>query len=193
LGIYIVAQNVLSILCGDRFRTLSPVTEEVGIDLLGARITHVQALIVCLNILLYVVLASALRYSKIGRLVRAVSNDPELAMIFGINQRATIVLVFGVGSALAAVAGILISADTNFYPTMGFDALLMGVVAAIIGGVGSLPGALVGGLLLGVAEAVAGWKLPSYWQYTIAFILLIAFLLVRPQGIFGKEARGAAD
>jgi len=72
---------------------------------------------------------------------------------------------------------------------MGFNALIMGVVAVIVGGIRSIPGAMVGGLLLGLAQNIGVWKLPSQWQTTIAFVVLIVFLLLRPQGLLGKKHR----
>ena len=96
---------------------------------------------------------------------------------------------FALGSALAGVAAILAALDTDMRPTMGFDALLMGVVAAVVGGIGSIPGAFLGGLLLGLALNLGVWKLSTGWQDAIAFSLLILFLVFRPQGFFGLPLR----
>jgi branched-chain amino acid transport system permease protein len=97
-------------------------------------------------------------------------------------------LAFAVGSGLAAGAAILISLDTDITPTMGFGALLLGVVAAIVGGVGSMPGAMLG-LLVGLAQHLGVWKLPTQWQDEIVFLILIAFLIARPQGLFGRPVK----
>jgi branched-chain amino acid transport system permease protein len=123
----------------------------------------------------------------LGKETRAVADDSLAASVVGINPERTIAWVFLIGSALAGLAGILISYETNIEPTMGFNALLKGIIASIIGGIGSIPGAALGGLLLGLAENLGIWKLPAMWKDTIAFALLILFLLLRPQGILGKK------
>jgi branched-chain amino acid transport system permease protein len=110
----------------------------------------------------------------------------------GINVEQIVVVAFAAGSALAGIAAILVSLDTDLRPTMGFNALLMGVVAAIVGGVGSIPGALMGGLLLGMAQHLGVWKLSTEWQDAIAFCILLIFLVFRPQGFFGLPLRRTA-
>lgn len=94
-----------------------------------------------------------------------------------------------IGSALAGVAGILVALDVDMTPQMGMSALLMGVVAVIIGGVGSIPGAALGGLLLGIAQSLGVWHIHSKWQSAIAFGILLIFLMFRPQGFFGRPPR----
>ena len=96
---------------------------------------------------------------------------------------------FAIGSALAGIAGILVALDVDMTPTMGMNALMMGVVVVIIGGVGSIPGIALGALLLGFAQHFGVWKISSQWQDTIAFVILILFLLFRPQGFLGKKVK----
>jgi branched-chain amino acid transport system permease protein len=115
------------------------------------------------------------------------ANDAELAQLSGINSDRYIFYAFAIGSFLAAVAAIMISFDTDMTPTMGFNALVMGVVAVIVGGINSLPGAALGGLFIGLAQNLGVYWLPSKWQDTIAFVILILFLLFRPYGILGKK------
>jgi len=123
----------------------------------------------------------------VGKAMRAVADDSLATSVVGINPERIVVWAFLLGSALAGLAGILISYETNIEPTMGFNALLKGIIASIIGGIGSIPGAALGGLFLGLAENLGIWKLPAMWKDTIAFALLIVFLLVRPQGLLGKK------
>jgi branched-chain amino acid transport system permease protein len=92
---------------------------------------------------------------------------------------------FAIGSALAGLAGILISFETNIEPTMGFNAILKGVIASIVGGIGSIPGAVIGGFFLGLAENLGIWKIQAGWKDAISFLILIIFLLLRPQGFLG--------
>jgi len=131
------------------------------------------------------------RQDLVGKALRALANDPELARLSGINSDRYIMYAFAIGSFLAAVAAIMISFDTDMAPTMGFNALVMGVIAVIVGGIGSLPGAALGGLLIGLAQNLGVWQLPSKWQDTIAFVILILFLLFRPYGILGKKPQKA--
>ncbi len=117
--------------------------------------------------------------------MRAVADDPIAARVVGIYPEKVIFMAFAIGSALAGAAGILISLETNIQPTMGFNAILKGIIASIIGGIGSIPGAVLGGFFLGIAENLGIWKIQAGWKDSIAFAILIIFLLFRPGGIFG--------
>jgi branched-chain amino acid transport system permease protein len=187
LGLYTVLQNVISLLWGDQTQTMRTGDVKEGIEVLGARITEVQILIIIVSVVLITVISQMMTRMKWGKALRAVANDSELARLSGISTDRYILVAFGVGSFLAAVAAILISFDTDMTPTMGFNALVKGVIAVIIGGMSSLPGAAVGGLLLGMAENLGVWWLPTKWQDSIAFGVLILFLLFRPYGILGKK------
>lgn len=192
LGIYILVQNMISMKFGDEVQTLSSDAPTSALVIFESRITHPQAIIVLVNMLLYATIGFLILKTRIGRIIRAVANDMELACVAGVNADQVMLLVFALGSALAAVAGILISYDTNLTPTMGFNALLMGVAAVVIGGIGSVGGAILGGLLVGLSQHLGVWKLPTQWQDAIVFVILIIFLLLRPQGFLGKPLRKAA-
>lgn len=187
LGLLIVIQNLISLLFGDQPLVLRTIGVSEGIGVLGARLTRFQLAIVLTNILLSATTELILRKTKIGTVMRAVANDPDLAISQGVNADRTIVFVFAAGSAMAAIGAILIGLDTDLTPTMGFNALLMGAAAAIIGGLGSNAGAVSGGFLVGFAQHLGSWKLPTEWQNTVVFIVVLAFLIVRPQGFFGKS------
>lgn len=120
-----------------------------------------------------------------GKAMRAVSDDSIAASVVGIYPEKIILASFAIGSALAGAAGILISLETNIEPTMGLNAILKGIIAAIIGGIGSIPGAMFGGFFLGIAENLGIWKIQAGWKDCIAFTILIVFLLIRPGGILG--------
>lgn len=101
-------------------------------------------------------------------------------------------VAFLIGSATAGVAAALLAYDTGMTPTMGFRTLLMGMVSVIIGGIGSIPGIAIGALLLGAAQHLTAWWMSSKWQDAIVFVILILFLLFRPQGFLGKPLRKAS-
>ncbi len=189
LGIYIVLQNILSLVFGDDTKAIRFGMVEEGIHFFGARITPIQVTIIGVSLLLLVSCFLFLKYTKIGRAMRAVANNPELARISGIESDKVILLTFALGSALAGIAGILVALDVDMTPTMGMNALMMGVVAVIIGGVGSIPGVALGALLLGMAQHLGVWKISSQWQDAIAFVILLIFLLFRPQGFLGKKVK----
>ncbi len=191
LGIYIVLQNVISLVFGDDTKTIRSGVVREGIDVLGARITPIQITTICVSVVLVVALALFLRRTKLGAAMRAVSSNPELARVSGIDSDRVILWAFAIGSALAGIAGILVALDVDMTPTMGMHALMMGVVAVIIGGVNSIPGVALGALLLGLAQHLGVWKISSQWQDAIAFIILLAFLLFRPQGFLGRRAKKA--
>lgn len=191
LGIYIVLQNIISVVFGDDTKMIRSRIVEEGINIFGAMITPIQILTICVSVVLVVAVAVLLKSTKMGRAIRAVANDSELASVSGIESDRVILWTFALGSALAGVAGILVALDVDMTPTMGMRALMMGVVAAIIGGVGSIPGLALGALLLGMAQHLVVWKISSQWQDAIAFVILLAFLLFKPQGFLGKKVRKA--
>ena len=189
LGLYIILQNIISIIWGDHTKSFRKGNVKVGHEFFGAYITDIQitTIIVCLT--LFAACALFMKYSRIGRNIRAVASNPELSNIVGISSDGVILQAFGIGSGLAAVAGILIAFDTDMRPTMGFNWLLYGVVAMIIGGVGSNWGLVGGALLLATAQHLAAYCIGSQWMDAVAYIILILFLIARPLGFSGKRLK----
>jgi len=191
LGIYLIIQNLISFSFGDDTKSVRSGVVKEGLELFSARITPIQIVIIISAIVLVAITWLILKYSTIGKASRAVANNPKLSEIYGINKERIYNFVFAYGSALAAIAGILSALDTDMTPTMGFRPLMMGVIVMIIGGVGNIPGIVLGALLLGFAQNLAAWYLPSQWQDAIAFAIMLVFLLFRPQGFFGKPLKKA--
>lgn len=191
-GVFIFLQNLIQMIYGAQILSLrtGPVTE--GYHVLSAVITPTQITILVVSVALMFALWVFVMKTKLGKAMRAVSDDPVAANVVGINPEKTIRLSFLIGSALAGAAGVLIALETNIEPTMGFSAILKGIVASIIGGIGSIPGAMFGGFFLGVAENLGIAWIPSGWKDAIAFVILIIFLLVRPYGIFGIKSEKEA-
>ena len=187
-GVFIVLQNLIALIYGNRILILKtgPVREGYKV-LAGASITPVQIAILVTSILLMILLWTFMKYSKTGKAMRAISDDIIAASIVGIDPNKLIPATFAIGSALAGVAGVLISLETNIEPTMGMPAILKGIIASIIGGIGSIPGAAFGGFSLGLAENLGVWKIHAGWKDCISFAILIVFLLARPRGLLGMK------
>jgi len=186
-GVFILIQNLIQLIYGAQILTLRTGPVKEGHQFLGAVITDIQILILVVSCLLLVILWLFVQKTKLGKAMRAVSDDSITASVVGINPEKIIFVSFAIGSVLAGIGGILISLETNIEPTMGFNALLKGIIASIIGGIGSIPGAMLGGFFLGIAENLGIWKIQAGWKDCIAFVILIIFLLFRPGGILGSK------
>lgn len=186
LGAFTVIQAVIAMIFTSQFQTLSNAVSGTVYQIGGAAITETQVIIFAAAALVTLGLLVLLKKTTFGKSVRAVSDDEEVAKIVGINTDRVIGWVFFIGSAVAGLAGVLVGFDTGIQPTMGLNLLLKGVIAAIVGGVGTIWGALLGALLLGFAENFGIWKISGEWKDAIAFGLLILFLIFRPQGIVKK-------
>ncbi len=186
-GVFVLMQNLIQLVYGAQIITLRAGSVKEGHHILGAVITDIQILILVISIVLSVALWLFVQRAKLGKAMQAVADDPVAASVVGINSEKIIIAVFFIGSALAGAAGILISLETNLTPTMGFNAILKGIIASIIGGIGSIPGAVFGGYFLGLAENLGIWKIQAGWKDAVAFAILIAFLLFRPGGIMGVK------
>ncbi len=195
LGAFTALQAIIAILFTSQFQTLPSGALGSGIFHIGsslfatsgsAAITQVQVVALVACVVVYLGLLFVLKKTLLGKAIVAVSDDEEVSRIVGINTNRIMAFVFFIGSAIAGVAGILVGFDTGIEPTMGLPLLLKGVIASIIGGVGSIHGAIVGAFLLGFVENFGIWKLAAEWKDAIAFGVLILFLLFRPNGIFKK-------
>ena len=159
-------------------------------DFFGAQISSQSILILSVSVVLMIILQLIVHKTKIGKAMRAVSHDTEAAKLMGINVDNTISATFAIGSALAGAAGVIFGVYyTKIEPLMGVIPGLKAFVAAVLGGIGIIPGAMVGGLVLGIVESVVSGLGFSLWRDAAAFIILILILIFRPSGIFGKNTR----
>jgi branched-chain amino acid transport system permease protein len=155
-------------------------------------ITPIQAIIIVSSVVMMALLFLLLNYTKLGKAIRAVADDISLAEVAGMNANLIISSVFAIGSALAAVAGTLIGLDTNLNPTMGFIITVKAFAAVVLGGLGSVPGAIVGAFIIGIVENIGVWFIPPVWKDTIAYAILILIIFFRPAGLFGKKEEAVA-
>lgn len=187
LGAFTAIQALLAIFFTSQFQTLAINAAGSRIfEIFGAVITQTQVMMIFSTVAIMAFLMWVMKNTMFGKAVRAISDDEEVARIVGIDTNKVIGKIFFIGSAIAGWAGILIGFDTGIEPTMGMNILLKGIVGSIIGGVGSIYGAVVGSFALGFAENFGIWKISGEWKDAIAFALLILFLLFRPQGIMKK-------
>jgi branched-chain amino acid transport system permease protein len=196
IGVSIVLQNLAMIVWGKQYVSFPPVIETVRYDLLGASITNIQIVIVFLSVALMTALVVLVRYTGLGRAMRATAQSPEMASLMGIPVNRVISATFVVGAALAAIAGFMIAAYyglAHYY--MGFMLGLKAFTAAVLGGIGNIAGAMLGGLLLGIIESLGagyigpltGGFLGSHYQDVFAFLVLIGVLVLRPSGLLGER------
>ena len=190
IGVSYLLQNVALLIFGSNARQVTSVVNLPPLKLAGGELSISSVTIV--TILACVVIMAGLMFfinkTKIGQAMLAVSEDRGAATLMGINVNRTIAITFAIGSALAAIAGVLLcSAYPSLTPYTGSMPGIKAFVAAVFGGIGSIPGALIGGVLLGVIENLTKAYISSQLSDAIVFSVLIIVLLVRPTGILGKK------
>lgn len=188
IGVSLFLQSLALIIFGEKQRPFESIIKIPPIEFGNIVIQGVALVTFIVTIICMVVLNIFIKKTKLGRAMRAVSEDKQAAQLMGINVNKTISLTFAIGSALAAVAGILyICQYLAVKPTLGALPGIKAFVAAVLGGIGSIPGAMVGGILLGVIEALSKFYLPSELTDAIVFGVLVLVLLLKPSGLLGKK------
>lgn len=189
LGASIFLSNAVMLIYGARFHVYpQDLLPKVAIDLFGVHIPLVRILILLTSLVMMMALYLFIQRTRIGTAIRAAAIDQGAARLMGIDVDRVILLVFLIGPALGGVAGVMVGlyyGQINF--TMGWTYGLKAFTAAILGGIGNIPGAMVGGLLLGVVEALGAAYISIAWKDAIAFCLLIVILIVRPTGLLGER------
>ena len=167
-----------------------PTMQTVNIPLGPFSISNIQIIVILVSIVLMLILNYIITRTKTGKAMRAVSHDMKAASLMGISVNRVVAFTFALGSVLAAAGGILFAtAYPQISPTMGAMPGLKAFVAAVLGGIGSIPGAMLGGYILGVAETMTKGFISSQFADAISFGILIVILLVKPTGIMGKKVR----
>lgn len=187
-GLSIVLLNAVAIAYGTTPREISSPFNDV-VQIGSVYITQQKIMIVVIGIVVILLLNLFIKYTHLGKLMRAVAQNSMGAKVSGIPIKRIYTFTFIFGVTLATLAGILIGPTTYATPTMGTSVMLKGFVIVILGGLGSVPGAIIGGMLLGIVETGASLVMGNSWKEIIGYIILILVLLVRPQGIFGLQRR----
>jgi branched-chain amino acid transport system permease protein len=192
LGVSFILENSVLLLFGGfvrSYNTPSFISFSTGIHVGDVNIDAVQITVILGSIVMMAGLRALVDRTKIGKSMRAVASDREAAEMTGINVNRTIAFTFFIGSAMAGVAGVMSGLAFNqISNTIGFLAGLKAFTAAVVGGIGSIPGAMIGGLFIGLCESFAGSYISSEYTDLIVFGILIATMLIRPTGIFGRPA-----
>lgn len=189
-AVLIFLESLLLLIFGAGVKSFGYINVQKGFEIFGAIITPLQIIILVVSVLLLVALFILMKKTRLGKAIRAVSDNKDMAEIVGISSERIYNYSFAIGSLVAGIAGILIGLEQNLYPTMGTGLMIKGFVGAIIGGIGSVPGAIFGSFMLGLAENFGIWYLPSGYKDAIAFVILFVFLLFRSQGILGIKKGG---
>ncbi len=182
LGLLILGQNVIQILFTPNFRSLTGFPYS-SLFVGPVSFTTVRVLMVVVSVLAIYGLKAYLTRSKFGKAIRAVTCNPDMAEIVGIDKERVSLLVFGLGSAAAALAAVPFTLDTVATPYMGMEPLFIGFIVTFIGGIGSISGAVVGGLLLGVVENLSLLAFSSEWRVVVTFAFLLVGIILRPTGL----------
>ena len=185
IGLAFVLRAIIQWFWGTEIRSLD-VDNTSTVEFLGLRIGQTELIVVIVGIVVLSAVGLMLRYSLLGKRMRALSDDLDLAETAGIDTRRIIFYTWVFSGALAGLAGVLAGATTNLRPELGFELLLPIFAAVILGGIGDAFGALAAGLVLGVVTEWSTLVIDSRWKVAVGFAVLVIVLIIRPQGIFGK-------
>lgn len=189
LGVYYILHGVAGWLWGRDTKAFPVTFDPTPLHFAGTVISEGHLINMGWAAALGLALFAFFKYTKQGIAMRAVTDDPETALLMGIPVRFIVMLTWGMAGLLAAFTGILIAPIIYVAPEMMDEVLIKGYVAAVFGGLYSIPGAIIGALLIGVAENLAGGYLGSHYKTATAFVMIVVLLAFRPQGLFGIQKR----
>lgn len=188
LALYTILVNLVALIFGNEVKILNPGVQKtylVGSTVIG----QIQLIQLLAFLILFSGLLLLLRKTSLGRIIRALRDNPDLVVALGVNVKKVRLTVFALGSSLAGAAAILFGLDVGIDPHAGLPALLAGVVGVIVGGTGIFEGAAFGGVILGVLQSLVIWQASARWQELLIFGILVLFLLFRPEGLLGERKR----
>jgi branched-chain amino acid transport system permease protein len=186
-GVSLVAQTVFALVFGSTPKSLNATYTLTGMNILGDEVRTVYVIAFGVGLVLVVGIYLALNQLPFGKALRAAAEDPLAAASVGINVQHVYAMTFGLAAAISAIGGTLIGLSFGFTPTTGISWLLRGFTVVVLGGLGSLWGSLVGGILIGILEEVVASQVGPQYRDLIVFSFLVLILVIRPQGIFGKK------
>jgi branched-chain amino acid transport system permease protein len=185
-GVAIVVQNLIGMIFGRGFVAVStPLSRSVEIAA-GLYVSPLAGIAIVCAVAFFFALHLFLSRTNVGFALRALSENPELVRAYGLSPRRLSTYAFALGSLLVVPSALLTGASSGLNPAVGSDIMLVSLAATIVGGVGSLRGAAFAGLLLGLGQNLALWRLESQWSDAVTFVVLFLFILFRPSGFFGR-------
>lgn len=187
IGLYTIIQNTISLFFGDESRSIRTEGVKVGRQIGEAYVTDIQIITIAVSAIVFMGVLLLIYRTSLGKQIRAVSSNSELCIIYGINSDRIILWSTIISTTLVTITGILIALDVDMTPTFGFNYFLYGVVAMIIGGIGSYRGLVFGSLSLSTAQHLAAYYIDTKWMTAVAYIILILFLIWKPLG-FGRQS-----
>lgn len=189
LGIYIVFQNVISLLWGNELQSINSITIKQGYNFINSHITKYQIIVIAITAFSILFISILLDFSKLGRRIKAISSNQVLSQIFGISKDKVILVSLTISSIIGSSVGILFAYNSDFTVRFGFDLLIYGVIVMIISGFGNNWYLIVSSLFLAIAQHIGAYYIDSKWMDAIAYIILILFLLWKPLGLSGKRLK----
>ncbi len=189
LGLLILMNNLIAVVFGSEIKSLSGGRVFPHYKLGPVSVTSVQIISFLISIGFFLLTYLFLRNTRIGKAMRAVKDNPNMAKVVGIDYDRVVLATFVMGSMLAAPAAILLSHQVGMNPYMGLSVMLIAAVSVIVGGLGTVIGAGPGAMIVGISENLGIFKIPSQWQTGIAFAVLLIFIIFKPSGFFGQKMR----
>jgi branched-chain amino acid transport system permease protein len=186
IGLMVILQNLALIVFGSQRRGVTTLIEG-SVTLGQVVITYERVAILALSVVVVALLAVYVKFTRTGKAIRATAQHPEAAQTLGIEVGRIYTIAFGIGAALAGMAGALLISIFPAFPTVGYQPVLKSFAVVILGGLGNVPGAIAGGFLLGIVEAYAIFFMSAGWQSVITPIIIVLVLIFRPQGLFTAQ------
>ncbi|HSY51052.1 MAG TPA: branched-chain amino acid ABC transporter permease [Thermoanaerobaculia bacterium] len=187
IGLGLIMSNTVMLAFTSDYKILTTKYSSSSVTILGISISSPLVISFAITVAISLALTWFLRETNTGQAIRATAQDREAATLMGINVKRMSIIAFGLGSALAGTAGALIAPTYYIFPQVGSIFTLKAFVITVLGGLGSVSGAMIGGVLIGVAESVGGAYLGSGWKEVITFVLFLLVLLLKPSGLRGKS------
>ncbi len=188
IGVYIFIVNLIAMVFGNEVKILSPGIEKTY-EFWGIILTRIQLIEFGGFLIMFLFYIFLLKRTSFGKMVRAVASNPFILPSFGVNVRKLRIEIFAAGSFFASLSSCMVAWDIGMDPHVGMPVLLVSAVSVIVGGVGVFLSPALGGLLIGLTQSLVVWRISARWEQAVTFVILILFLLFRPQGLLGIRKR----
>lgn len=189
ITVAILTEQILSVFFGNNLHSYKPIFSSTTFHIGSLRFSSMDTLIMVISLALLTVLIFVINKTKIGLAIRTVAINPSTSQLMGIDSGVVIMTVFAIAGALAGISGVLLGTKFSVYPSLGPSMMIKGFIASVIGGLGSLGGAIIAAIILGVVEMFLTYWIGSLSAPIVLFGIMLVFLMIRPEGISGKFAK----